>query len=350
MRVETSPFHQLQLHKISFMFKSLKHKHVLVTGAGGFIGSHLVEQLIPLCGKVTALLHYDSRPDWGNLEHTPKDLIDSVEVLQGDVTDAGFVYRLIKEKDVVFHLAALIAIPYSYHAPQSYFQTNILGTVNILEACREHGVSRLVTVSTSECYGTALYTPMNENHPLQAQSPYSASKIGADKAVESFCRTFDLPAVIIRPFNTYGPRQSARAVIPTIISQALSPQPEMKLGSVTPVRDFTYIKDTALGMIAGACADGVNGETINLGTGEGITIGKLADKIQAIIGTNKPVVTEDDRIRPSASEVMELKSNNQKAKQMLDWQPQFSLDDGLKETIEFYKTSSANFKSGRYTI
>ncbi len=332
------------------MYEFLKNKTVVVTGAGGFIGSHVVEELIPLCGKVTALIHYDSRSDWGNLESLPKEKLDSIEVTGGDVTDSGFVLRLLKGKDVVFHLAALIAIPYSYHAPQSYFQTNVIGTINILEACREHALERLVAVSTSECYGTAQYTPIDEAHPLQAQSPYAASKIGADKAVESYCKSFGLPAVTIRPFNTYGPRQSARAVIPTIITQALSDEADIKLGALSPVRDFTYVKDTAYGMIAGACAEKVIGETINLGVGEGISIGDLADEIQSITGTTKPVAADNERVRPSASEVMTLVSCNNKAKELMQWQPKYSLREGLQETLEFVKESIANYKTGRYTI
>lgn len=332
------------------MFESLKNKNVLITGAGGFIGSHLTEELIPLCAKTTALLHYSSRSNWDNLDLLPSDQLESLEVVQGDVTDSGFVNRIAQGKDVIFHLAALIAIPYSYHAPQSYFQTNVLGTVNVLEACRNQNVGRLVAVSTSECYGTALYTPMDEKHPLQAQSPYAASKIGADKAVESYCRSFDIPAVTVRPFNTFGPRQSMRAVIPTIISQALSDAPEIKLGATSPVRDFTFVKDTVFGMIAGACAENGCGETVNLGTGQGISIGDLAETVKFIIGTDKPVIADDQRLRPSASEVMELISNNQKARQVLQWQPQYSLEDGLKESIDYVNLKLDQSTSGRYTI
>lgn len=315
----------------------LSQAHVLVTGAGGFIGSHLVEALGPLCGRVTAMIHYDARPHWSNLEYLDESLLDQIEVTAGDVTDPHFVRNVVKGKTRVFHLAALISIPYSYSAPSAYFQTNVQGAVNVAEACLREGVQRLVHTSTSECYGTALRTPIDEDHPLQAQSPYSASKIGADKVIESYCCSFDLPAVTVRPFNTYGPRQSARAVIPAIIKQALSDSPTVKLGSLTPRRDLTYASDTAAGFIAAATAPGVEGETINLGVGKSITIGELAQAIFDAAGVEKEIVSEKKRVRPDKSEVMELLSDNSKAKDLLHWSPQISLRDGLKKSIEFVR-------------
>ncbi len=330
--------------------RSLSQSHVLVTGAGGFIASHLVEALVPLCGKVTALIHYDARPHWSNLEFLPRETLDAVEVLAGDVTDPHFMRQAVRGRDVVFHLAALIAIPYSYVAPTAYFQTNVLGTLNILEACRQEGVARMIHTSTSECYGTARTVPISEDHPLQAQSPYSASKISADKAVESYCLSFDFPGVIIRPFNTYGPRQSARAIIPTIVTQMLSAAPCVRLGSLTPTRDLTYVSDTVAGFIAAATADGVEGETINLGVGKTIAIGDLARKISELTGIQKEIVSEEQRVRPEKSEVMQLLSDNRKARELLRWNPQVELDDGLRKVIKFIQEHSDFYKSGHYTV
>ncbi|MBI1387405.1 MAG: NAD-dependent epimerase/dehydratase family protein [bacterium] len=328
----------------------LSQAHVLVTGAGGFIGSHLVEALVARAGRVTAMTHYDARPRWSNLEYAPTSVLDAVETVAGDVTDPHFVRTLVKGKTHVFHLAALISIPYSYAAPTAYFQTNVLGTVNVLEACLREEVERAVFTSTSECYGTALRTPIDEEHPLQAQSPYSASKIGADKAVESFVRSFDLPAVTVRPFNTYGPRQSARAVIPTIISQALSDAPSIQLGALSPKRDLTYVSDTAEGFIAAALAPGAVGETINLGVGETISIGELAAMVQELTGTGKPIECDEKRLRPEASEVMHLISDNRKARELTGWAPRVSLRDGLRKTIEFVKQHPDFFDIRRFSI
>ena len=328
----------------------LEDAKVFVTGAGGFIGSHLVESLVPLCGQVAALVHYDSRPEWSNLEFLPEEILDSIIVVQGDVTDPHFMAHAIQGSDVVFHLAALIAIPYSYTAPEAFIRTNLLGTLHVLEAARDAEVRRVVTVSTSECYGTARFTPMNEQHPLQAQSPYSASKIGADKVVESYHHAFEVPAVIVRPFNTYGPRQSARAVVPTIISQALSDVASIRLGLLTPVRDLTYVTDTVSGLIAAACAENVEGETINLGVGEGISVEELTRRILTLVGSEKEILSEELRIRPEKSEVHQLVSDNTKARSLLGWEPMVSLDEGLKRTIEFVQAHPDFYKPGEYIL
>lgn len=327
-----------------------KKKKVVVTGAGGFIGSHLVEALVQQGAEVTALVHYDARPHWSNLEFLAPDVLESVSVTGGDVCDPHFVRSLVQGQDIVFHLAALISIPYSYAAPAAYFQTNVTGTLNVLEACRASEGTRLVSTSTSECYGTAITTPIDESHPLQAQSPYSASKIGADKAVESYHRSFELPAVIVRPFNTYGPRQSARAILPTIITQVLSDSPSLKLGSLDPSRDLTYVEDTVSGFLAAGTAGHVDGEVINLGTGSAVTIGELVERVFAITGIEKPIETDQTRIRPAKSEVMLLLSDNRKAKTRMGWSPMVSLDDGITKTIDFVRAQSSDFKTGRYTV
>ena len=328
----------------------LNHANVLITGAGGFIGSHLVDAIAPLCGRVTAMIHYDARPHWSNLEYLSDEILDGIEVVAGDIADPHFVRNLVKDKTHVFHLAALISIPYSYSAPSAYFQTNVQGTVNIAEACLREGVQRLVHTSTSECYGTALRTPIDEDHPLQAQSPYAASKIGADKVIESYCCSFDLPAVTVRPFNTYGPRQSARAVVPTIIKQTLSPQPAIQLGALSPRRDLTFASDTAAGFIAAAAEPGVEGETINLGVGKSITIGELAQAVFDAAGIQKDIQCDEKRIRPGKSEVMELVSDNAKAQKKLHWSPRISLQDGLKKSIEFVKAHPEFHDINRFAL
>ncbi len=325
-------------------------ERVFVTGAGGFIGSHLVERLAEISDHVTALIHYDSRPHWGNLEYIDRKRFDSIEVKAGDITDPYFLRSCLEGVDCVFHLAALISIPFSYHAPEIFFRTNVLGTVNVLEACRMAKVKRIVTVSTSECYGTAQTVPMSEEHPLQAQSPYSASKIGADKAVESYHRSFDLPVVIVRPFNTYGPRQSARAIIPTIITQVLSNKPTIRLGSLNPVRDLTYVGDTVEGMIAAGRNKGVEGETFNLGTGRAISIGNLVEMIFNLTGREKEIELEQERIRPEKSEVMKLISDHSKATRILNWEPRIKFDEGLQRTIQFIMNHPEFYKTGRYLL
>ena len=324
-------------------------KEVLVTGAGGFIGSHLVDDLLSRGANVTAFVHYNARNDWGMLEGRYNDKTPNLTVIAGDVTDSLFVKKAISEKEYVFHLAALIGIPYSYTAPESYVNTNVKGTLNVMQACLESGVDRVVHTSTSEVYGTAQYTPIDERHPLQGQSPYSASKIGADKIAESFYYSFDVPVTIMRPFNTYGPRQSTRAVIPTIITQALTSN-EIKLGSLTPVRDLTYVTDTVQGFIKMAESKKTAGKTINTGSGRGITIGNLADIIIKLINPNISIVCEKVRVRPEKSEVMELLCDNRLALEIAGWQPEYTLEQGLTQTIEWMKTHISSYKPGVYTL
>jgi NAD dependent epimerase/dehydratase len=323
-------------------------RRVLVTGAGGFIGSHLCEALIDRGARVTALLRYSSRSDWGNLEFLPEDKKASLSVVAGLIEDSHFVARLVQGHEVVFHLAALIAIPYSYTAPLSYVRTNVEGTLNVLEAARTSGVARVIHTSTSETYGTALYSPIDEKHPLQGQSPYSASKIAADKMTESYYRSFSLPVATLRPFNTYGPRQSARAVIPTIISQALT-QKVIRLGSLTPVRDLTYVKDMVLAFMKIAESERAVGETINAGAGKGIPIGELARLILSLIGVDLPVVLDEARVRPENSEVFHLICDNHIAGELLEWRPAHSLTEGLKKTISFIETNLRLFKPELYS-
>ena len=324
-------------------------KEVLVTGAGGFIGSHLVDDLLSRGANVTAFVHYNARNDWGMLEGRYNDKTPNLTVIAGDVTDSLFVKKAVSEKEYVFHLAALIGIPYSYTAPESYVNTNVKGTLNVMQACLESGVDRVVHTSTSEVYGTAQYTPIDEKHPLQGQSPYSASKIGADKIAESFYYSFDVPVTIMRPFNTYGPRQSTRAVIPTIITQALTSN-EIKLGSLTPVRDLTYVTDTVQGFIKMAESKKTAGKTINTGSGRGITIGDLADIIIKLINPNISIVCEKVRVRPEKSEVMELLCDNRLALEIAGWQPEYTLEQGLTQTIEWMKTHISSYKPGVYTL
>ena len=328
----------------------IENNQVLVTGAAGFIGSHLVQRLISIGAKVRAMTHYRGDPSLHNLEYLSPEELASIEVVKGDIRDPFFVRSCVEGCDAVFHLAALIGIPFSYIAPAAYVATNVQGTINILEACKIDNAPRLVHTSTSECYGTAKYTPIDESHPLQAQSPYSASKIGADKVVESYFKSFNLPVVTICPFNTFGPRQSLRAVIPTIISQLMSGVKKLKLGALLPVRDFTYISDTVEGLISGALAEGVEGEVINLGVGKGVTIGDLAKRIMKLVGTSVSIETEEHRMRPSNSEVMELISDNKKAAEKLNWRPRVSLDKGLEKTIEFVRQYSELIKAENYEV
>lgn len=294
-------------------------------------------------------MHYNSRNDWGLIELLPKEIRQELEITTGDIQDPFMVKKAVQGCDVVFHLAALIAIPYSYLAPESYVNTNIKGTLNVLQACLEEGVKKVVHTSTSETYGTARYTPIDENHPLQGQSPYSASKIGADKLAESFYLSFDLPVATIRPFNTYGPRQSARAIIPTIITQVLT-NFELKLGLLTPVRDLTYVKDTVAGFLRIAESDRTAGKVVNVGTGSGITVGGLAEKIIRIVGKDVRIVCDEQRIRPEKSEVMELICDNRKAKELTGWEPQYVLDEGLRETIAWMRNNLNLYKVGFYNV
>jgi NAD dependent epimerase/dehydratase len=322
---------------------------VLVTGAGGFIGSHLVDELLRREADVTAFVHYNARNDWGMLEGRYKDSTPHLKVIAGDVTDALFVKKAVSGKEVVFHLAALIGIPYSYVAPESYVNTNIKGTLNLMQASLDEQVSRIVHTSTSETYGTAQYTPIDEKHPLQGQSPYSASKIGADKIAESFYCSFGLPVTTIRPFNTFGPRQSTRAVIPTIITQALTGN-KVRLGSLAPVRDLTYVADTVSGFIKFAESKKTIGRTVNTGSGRGVTIGELADIIINNVNPKAKVVCEQKRVRPGKSEVMQLLCDNRLARELADWKPAYTLEDGLDLTIGWMKEHLASYKTGVYTV
>jgi NAD dependent epimerase/dehydratase len=324
-------------------------KQVLVTGAGGFIGSHLVDELLNKGADVTAFVHYNARNDWGMLEGHYTDKTPNLTVIAGDVTDSQFVKKAVSKNEYVFHLAALIGIPYSYIAPESYINTNIKGTLNIMQACLDANVTRVVHTSTSEVYGTALYTPIDEKHSLQGQSPYSASKIGGDKIAESFYCSFGLPVTTIRPFNTFGPRQSTRAVIPTIITQALTSD-SIKLGSLTPIRDLTYVADTVQGFIKFAESPKTVGKTVNTGSGRGVTIGDLAALIIQQVNPDATIICDEERIRPEKSEVMQLLCNNRLAKDLAGWEPQYTLEDGLTRTIDWMREHISSYKAGIYTV
>jgi NAD dependent epimerase/dehydratase len=324
-------------------------KRVLVTGAGGFIGSHLVERLLELGAEVHAFVRYNSRNDVGLLKLLPSEMQRKMKVTSGDLRDAQALEQATRGIEVLFHLGALIAIPYSYLHPLEVIETNVLGTFNVLSAARKNGVSKFVHTSTSEVYGTARYVPISEAHPLQGQSPYSASKIGADKIAESFYRSFDLPVATIRPFNTYGPRQSARAVIPTIITQTLTGD-EIRLGSLRPTRDFTFVKDTVEGFLRVAESTRTVGEEMNIGSDHEISIGALAQKIIEIVGRSVRVVEESQRLRPEKSEVQRLWADTQKARELLGWSPQTSLDDGLRQTVAWISQNLERYKPGQYEI
>lgn len=323
---------------------------VLVTGSEGFIGSHLTEELVKAGHDVRAFVLYNSFNSWGWLEELDPEIMKHVEVFTGDVRDPNGVKEAMKGMDAVFHLAALIAIPFSYHSPDTYVDTNIKGTLNILQAARELQTQRVLVTSTSEVYGTAQYVPIDEKHPYQGQSPYSATKIGADRLAESFYRSFELPVTIVRPFNTYGPRQSARAVIPTIITQLLSGKEEIKLGSLTPTRDFNYVKDTANGFIEIYKSDTTIGEEINIATQQEISIGQLAEELIRQINPNARIICEQQRLRPEKSEVNRLLGCNEKIKRLTDWAPKYTFEQGLGETIEFLRNHMNQYKSDIYNI
>ena len=324
-----------------------KGKRVLVTGAGGFIGSHLTERLVREGADVRALVHYNAPGTHGWLDHSP--VRGQFNVIAGDICDRDSVRRASEETEIIFHLAAMIAIPYSYYVPMSYMRTNMEGTLNILQTAREKEIERLVHTSTSEVYGTAHYVPIDENHPLQGQSPYSASKIGADKMVEAFNLSFDLPVVTVRPFNTYGPRQSARAIIPTIITQLIAGQ-TVRLGNVHPTRDLNYVNNTVDGIILAAGAKSAIGRTINLGSGYEISIGDLAFLIAKLMGKPIEIIVEAERVRPNQSEVDRLLAENSLAKKLLRWEPSISLEEGLMRTIEWVENNMDRYRSGVYII
>jgi len=329
---------------------------VLLTGADGFIGSHLAEELVRDGHDVRAIVVYNSLDSWGWLDSLPADVLSSLEVVPGDIRDPSLMTSVVADRDAVLHLAALIAIPYSYVAPDLYVQTNIQGTLNLLNAARTAGVSRFIHTSTSEVYGTAQYVPMDEKHPLQGQSPYSASKIGADQLVYAFYTSFQLPTVTVRPFNTFGPRQSARAVIPTIISQLAAGRKSIQLGALSPTRDFTYVTDTAKGFIAALRSTKGIGEVINLGAGFEVSIEQTFRTIADIMGSDAVVTEDPRRVRPENSEVERLYSDNSKAKRVLDWEPERAgLDgfrDGLAETIEWFSNpvNLARYRIDAYTV
>lgn len=327
----------------------LKGKKVLVTGGSGFIGSHLVEALVGKGCDVRILAAYDTAPNTGGLQFVPKDTRDRIEVVSGDIRNADDVRSAAEGAKVIFHLAALVGIPYSYEHPRAVVDTNLIGTLNVLMAGRACGAEKIVHTSTSEVYGTAKYAPIDENHPLQGQSPYSASKIGADKLAESFHCSFGLPVATIRPFNQYGPRQSARAVIPAIITQCLS-QKTVKLGSLSPLRDFTFVADTVDAFIRMAESEKTVGEVVNIGSGTETSIGDLAEKIIKLVGKDVKLVSDKDRIRPGKSEVGRLLCDNSKAKKLIGWSPKMSLDDGLKKTIQWMKANLAAYDPGRYAV
>jgi len=328
----------------------LKGKKALVTGAGGFIGSHLVEALLEKGADIRAFVKYNGRGDWGMLSDLPSQSQKSIEVIAGDIRDPFFVRKAVGGCDYVFHLAALIGIPYSYAAPSDYISVNIQGTVNVLQACYDERTPLLIHTSTSETYGTAQYVPIDEKHPLQGQSPYSASKIGADKIVESYHKSFELPVVTVRPFNTFGPRQSARAFIPTIITQALT-RDSLNVGSLTPIRDMTFVKDTAEGLIRVGLCDKVIGQVVNLGVGKGETIGTMVKVILKILGKeDMPIEHDLSRIRPAKSEVMRLISDNSVARKVCGWQPKYSLEEGLLETVGWIKKNLDRYKPDMYEI
>lgn len=323
---------------------------ILVTGSDGFIGSHLTEELVKKGYQVKAFVYYNSFNTWGWLDTLPKEILENVEIFQGDIRDPNGVEEAMKDVEAVFHLAALIAIPFSYHSPDTYVDTNIKGTLNVLQAARKLGIERVLVTSTSEVYGTALYVPIDEKHPFQGQSPYSATKIGADRLAESFYRSFQLPVTIVRPFNTYGPRQSARAVIPTIITQLLVGKTKIKLGSLVPTRDFNYVKDTVYGFISIFESDQTIGEEINIATQKEISIGQLAKELICQINPNAEIICDEERLRPEKSEVNRLLGCNEKILRLTEWRPRYSLEEGLRDTVDFLRNNLDRYKADIYNI
>ena len=331
---------------------SLAGKNVLITGADGFIGSHLTEALVDKGCKVKAFVYYNSFNSWGWLDTLPKETLEKITVFAGDIRDSNGTRTAMKDADIVFHLAALIAIPFSYHSPDSYIDTNVKGTLNVIQAARDFDIRKILVTSTSEVYGTAQYIPIDEKHIRQPQSPYSASKIAADWIAESFYRRFGSPGTIVRPFNTFGPRQSARAVIPTIITQLLNGKKEIKLGAIHPTRDLVFVKDTVAGFIAIAESNAVAGEEINIATGNEISIGELAKKIIDKLNPAAKVISDQERIRPEKSEVERLLGSNEKLARLTGWKPSYSLDQGLEETIKWFshKSNLSGYKADIYNL
>lgn len=325
-------------------------RRVAVTGAGGFIGSTLTEELARRGAKVRALVRYNSRSTWGFLEDAPSEISAHVDVWAGDVTDPYLVDKFVADQEIVFHLAALIGIPYSYAAPAQYVETNMTGTLHVLESALRRKVAKVVHTSTSEVFGTAIYAPIDEKHPRQGQSPYSATKIGADALAQSFHRSFGLPVAIARPFNTYGPRQSARAVIPSIAVQLLSGAQSLALGSTAPVRDFNFVADTVEGFLAVARSSRSVGEDFNLGSGRGVTIAQTAKKLMTLCGRAVRLTTDRERVRPAKSEVMRLLCDNSKARALLGWRPRWTLERGLAATVSYVKTHLSAYKADRYNV
>jgi dTDP-glucose 4,6-dehydratase len=323
---------------------------ILVTGSDGFIGSHLTEELVKRGYDVKAFVYYNSFNNWGWLDTLPQNIMENVEIFQGDIRDSNGVEEASKHVDAVFHLAALIAIPFSYYSPDTYVETNIRGTLNVLQAARKLAIERVIVTSTSEVYGTARYVPIDEKHPFQGQSPYSATKIGADRLAESFYRSFGLPVTIVRPFNTYGPRQSARAVIPTIITQLLAGKSQIKLGSLSPTRDFNYVKDTVNGFISIYESERTIGEEINIATQSEISIGQVAEELIQQINPMAEIICDEERLRPEKSEVNRLLGCNEKILRLTNWKPQFSLEEGLRNTIEFLKNNLDKYKTDIYNL
>lgn len=330
----------------------LKDRKVLVTGADGFIGSHLVEALLDEGCRVKAFVYYNSFGSWGWLDTLPKSRLKNIEIFAGDIRDPNGVRTAMKGQDAVFHLAALIGIPFSYHSPDSYVDTNVKGTLNVLQAARDLGTERVVVTSTSEVYGTARTVPISEEHPLQGQSPYSASKIGADKIAESFHLSFELPVITARPFNTYGPRQSARAVIPTIITQLLAGEKRIKLGSLAPTRDLNFVADTCAGFIALAMCDAAVGRAVNIGSGREISVGDLTGLLVKVSGKKASVVREAARLRPADSEVERLLCDNTQIKKLTGWAPRYTLERGLAETVKWFRDPAnlARYKWDIYNV
>ena len=329
---------------------NLKKKRILVTGSDGFIGSHIVEALLKEDCEIKAFVYYNSFNHWGWLDTFPKEDLNKIDVFLGDIRDPSCVREAMKGIDVVFHLAALISIPYSYYSPESYADTNVKGTLNVLQAARDVQCERILITSTSEVYGTAEYVPIDERHPLKAQSPYSATKIGADKLAEAFFKSFNLPVTIVRPFNTFGPRQSARAIIPTIITQLIDGNEEIKLGALSPTRDFVYVKDTVQGFIEIAKSSRTFGEEINIATQNEISMGDLAKKIIQIINPKAKILSVEEKLRPKTSEVERLLGSSRKIRELTEWENIYTLEDGLSETIEWFKNREnfIKYKSNIY--